>query len=340
MKKISFLFMALILVTSLIIAGCAAPEPKPKPAPEPAPEPIVWEAVSLFPAGYEIGIPVQALADKVNTRSNGELRIDFLGGPEVIGMFDQASAVKAGVVEMAFIFTGAYSGLVPGSEAVAFSRLTPDEEHETGFWDFMVGLHKEAGLFYLGSWNFSGSAPVLFIYTNVRVDRPQELAGQKMAGVGMIADPFMKALGMAHTLMSYGDLYSAMEQGVVDGFWDSRTGPVGMGLTDVSKYFIDHGFYVDNTVFIVNLDSWNSLPQHLQDLVMESAEEVGREMPAMHKEVVDRDTQAMLDAGVELIKFSPADAKWFTELAYEIAWDDLTQKYPEIAAEAKALLTK
>ena len=81
------------------------------------------------------------------------------------------------------------------------------------------------------------------------------------------------------------------------------------GLAPVLPYAVDHGIYSDNNAIIINMDKWNSLPKHLQDLMIESMKEVEREIPPESRGVFAKHRQGMLDAGMEFIKFSPEDAK-------------------------------
>ena len=48
----------------------------------------------------------------------------------------------------------------------------------------------------------------------------------------------------------------------------------------------------------------------------------------------------MADAGMEFIKFSPADADWFIRTAYRSRWDKMEESKPEIAPKLRPLLTK
>ena len=113
-----------------------------------------------------------------------------------------------------------------------------------------------------------------------------------------------------------------------------------MGLHEVSPYYIDHTFYKSNMTFIMNPASWNRLPKHLQDLMDEVIIEVENEMPAFYGEFMTRDLQKAVAAGVEVIKFSPEDEKWFLDLAYEAGWAQQFKRYPELAPKFKELLVK
>ena len=94
---------------------------------------------------------------------------------------------------------------------------------------------------------------------------------------------------------------------------------------------IDHSFYTSTNTTIINLDKWNSLPKNLQELLTRIIVETEPKMVEWLKEdeVVER--QKMKDKGVEFIKFSPADAKWYVDSAFEALWEYTIDKVPETA---------
>lgn len=67
------------------------------------------------------------------------------------------------------------------------------------------------------------------------------------------------------------DRYGALEQGVIDAAVHGFDSATKASLYEVTKYVIDHPFGGTSTSMIINLDTWNSLPKHLQDVLMEAA---------------------------------------------------------------------
>ena len=92
-RKLVFLGLILALV-ALPITACAQEAPAPAPAPKP--EPIVLTAVQSGPLGGPEFVAWEWYVKEVNQRSGGELKIDVIGGPDVIAVPDQANAVKDG----------------------------------------------------------------------------------------------------------------------------------------------------------------------------------------------------------------------------------------------------
>ncbi len=330
--------LVLILAALPFLAACAAPAPAPAPTPTPTPtptplppaEPYVIKSVSIFNPPSAALVSYFELIDRVNERAKGELIIDHIGGPEVLPPFDQAIAVKRGVIQMAFVFQGAYAGIVPEGAVVYASRLTLAEERERGVIDLLREVHAKGGLFYLGRPRDYDPEGLFFIWSQQRVEKPQELVGMKIGSVTTAIIPFTKALGAIPSVVSFGDFYTGVERGVLDAHHNPYSSLTDLGMQEIINYGIDHGFYNDGLAFVINLEFWNELPQHLQELVEEVHMELQRDALAIYIEQKTQNKQVVLDAGVELIKFSPADAEWYIELAYSSYWEDIISKYPDL----------
>ena len=137
--------------------------------------------------------------------------------------------------------------------------------------------------------------------------------------------------------MPIGDTYTAVERGLVDGFGLPNPATVSFGLHEVTKYVIDHAFYDSNVTVLVNLDTWNGLPRHLQDLVQKMMIQNEQEQEDYYRKEDEGAKQKMLAAGMEFIKFSPADAEWYVDTAYRVMWEELFKRAPDTALRLKEL---
>jgi TRAP-type C4-dicarboxylate transport system substrate-binding protein len=177
------------------------------------------------------------------------------------------------------------------------------------------------------------------MFTNEKVETPYELKGQTMASEHLW-DNWMEEMGIIPMYITKPDFYTALEQGVVDGMGNAIDNIIPGGLEKVTKYIIQPGVFQGNGVHIINLETWNNLPSDLQDLIMDIQIEIEGEMEEYFDKLLGDQMQLCLDAGMELIKFSPEDAKYYRDLAYETEWEVNLEKYPEIAAKMQELTSK
>ena len=264
----------------------------------------------------------------VNERANGELIINFLGGPEVIPAFDQSEAVRSGVVDIIYAITGYYESAVPEAATQALSRLSsPAEEREVGFYDLMVDFHKEKlNVYYLGRANF-GAAGGGYFYTYLTKpsETPADLVGRQVR-VSRTSAPVAAALGMTGVALPGSEVYTALEQGVIEGLITVTSSFYGRANHEIARYQIDHGYYQINDAILVNLDTWNSLPEHLQGIMSEAIIETEAGASAYTQVTEAEMFQDMIDNwGFTLIHYTPADAEWYVDTAYDAYWDVLAE---------------
>jgi len=345
MKKIIYCLVVVCLLAGLFL-GCAPTPtptpttiPTPTPTPTPTTEPIELKAISFMPDYDPTVMCFLPLIDKINERAKGELVIRYVGGPEAIPGFEQFEAVRTGVVDMALIFEGYYGDRVTGLPITHLTDITPWEERESGYHDLRVEILKEHNIYYLGKGISTGFW--FSIGVNKRIDTPWDLAGQKIR-VSPPYMPLMKALGATGVVLPMPDVYPALERGVVDGFMWACIGIVDFGWNEVTKYLLAPRFYNANNENLMNLDTWNSLPKHLQDLMMQCQMEIEREMSSAVVDKAWEERQRMIDGGMELIEFSSADTEAVLELSYNVAWKAVMEKVqpPELGPKLKEVMSK
>ncbi|MBI2860305.1 MAG: TRAP transporter substrate-binding protein DctP, partial [Chloroflexi bacterium] len=319
-----------------------APAPAPKPAPAPAPQskPVVLKAVTSLPQLSTSNLPMWWLRDRVKEKSRGELTINLLGGPEVIPAPDQATAVKKGVVDISQLFTSAYVGLVPIGNVFNLSTMSPAEERAIGFHAFFAEQAGKAGLYYLGRGAVTDRPDNYYIAVKKKIERPQELARLKIGGSTPASDSFLKELGAVPVRMPQTEFFIAADTGVIDGMWTSIANYASLKIYELKLFLIDQPYYHSNASIIMNPETFNGLPQHLKNILLEAQLEMEKAVPAIQREEAERHKKAVVDGGMTLIKFTPADAKWFLDTAVNVGWEEEIKRNPELGPKARELLTK
>lgn len=148
-------------------------------------------------------------------------------------------------------------------------------------------------------------------------------------------------MGAASIVVAWPETYTALERGVIDGICMPISPVVSAGWHEQFNYIVTPGFLMDNVSNIVNLDSWNQLPPHLQDLIIEVKLEQEQEYPAIHQvKVVDKNWKIMMDTGIQVIELAPADAEWMVETIYRVEWDALVEDLGELGRQLEEIYWK
>lgn len=345
MKKAIYFLVVAVLAAGLVLSCAPKPAPAPTPAPSPAPapapkpvEPIALKMIVSLSTKNPLIVNLQKVfVDKVNERAKGELTIKITGGPETIGTPDQGTAIQRGIVEMGTVYSLSFESIAPGTGAIDLSGISFQLERERGLYELENELLKSVNLLALGR-GITHWEPFFYIFTNKRAETPYALAGQRIGSTPAFF-PFTKAIGCVPTPIATEDYYIAMEQGLVDGLATVISTWVSLSIHEVTNYIIDHPFKAANSLILINLQTWNRLPKHLQDLMVDCAIESDIAMADFEKGLRAKARQTGLDAGVKIIQFSSADAKWFNETGYRASWEDRMKIYPAVTPKFRDLLS-
>jgi TRAP-type transport system periplasmic protein len=263
----------------------------------------------LVSAFAENGIYVQRLQpwiQKVNAEGKGVLQINFIGGPKAIPTFEVGNAVKTGVVDMALSTGAFYTNVMPEADFLKLAQIPVAEQRKNGAFDAINKVWNEKGnMQYLA--RMVENQP-FHIYTNKKIDKP-DLAGQKIRITPVYRD-FFQALNANVITTPPGEVYTALERGVVDGYGWPVTGIFDLGWEKVTKFRVEPAFYSVEVGVLVNLDVWKGLNDKQKKVLNDAAtwlEALDSENDALIKSERDRQSKA----GIAPLEFSAADTKAF-----------------------------
>ncbi len=309
-NKILFVFLAIILVTNLVVASCAAPAPAPAPAPPPAP--IKLSFAFFAPAHSFPGVSMQRWADEVEKLTNGKVIIETFPGGTLLTAPATYDGVLAGVADIA---TGATS-YEPGR----FPLITGLERPGIGFPNATVSarvlweLYKEFRPASLADFKVlhTFTAGLHHIATIDPVRSLEDLKGLELRGTGGVL-PILRALGAAPIAISMPELPGALEKGVVKGYSSSYDVLKDFRLAELVNYGVDYSYAIGATfVAVMNKDAWNALPPDVQQVM----DDLALEQTLWTGEYVDEYDAGALEwakqeHGFQIITLSPEEkARW------------------------------
>ena len=279
-------------------------------------------AVHAFPTTLIYTQSFLEFVDKVNERGEGVIEIEVRGGPEAIGMFQQADAVRDGVVDMVYTPGSFYAGALPEKDALVASNLTAIEARENGGIDLINEIHQEKmGVYYLG-WFDSGVTYNLWMVDEPTLDADGNLdvSGIKLRGNPVYNAFFTNYLGAQVIDLPTTDVYAALERGVVNA-----TGWTQIGLTDLRwnefvNYRVEPSFFSTDLGVIINLDSWNGLSPEAQAILQEVAIEHERDSVEKLRARRDEEFKALEAGGMEVVTLEGEAAANYLAAARDETW--------------------
>ncbi|MEL6128071.1 MAG: TRAP transporter substrate-binding protein DctP [Pseudomonadota bacterium] len=230
-------------------------------------------AVHAFPETLIYTQSFLSFVDKVNEAGEGVVQIEVRGGPEAIGMFQQPDAVRDGIVDMVYTPGSFYGGALPEKDAMVASNLTAIETRENGGIALIDEIHQQKmGLKYLG-WFDSGVCYNLWTRDEPSFDADGnlEVDGLKLRGNAVYNAFFTNYLGAQVIDLPTGEVYGALQRGVVDATGWTQIGLIDLKWNEFLNYRIEPCFFSTDLGVIVNLDRWNSLSAEAQKIVQDVA---------------------------------------------------------------------
>lgn len=307
-----------------------------------APKKYTINAISAWPKTTFMVQNFMRFIERVNKKAAkmypGELEIKYKGGSEVISFKEQVEAVRTGLIDMVFTTNAYYTSIVPVMDTLFATTLRPWEEREKGVYDYLQKLHQEkANCYFLSR---MGSGIPFQIYLNKQVKAVADLKGLKIRCSPPII-PFLKKVGANPVVMGPGNLYTALERGVVDGYIWPAAQIREWGWEKVTKYVLEPPLpYQATDVTLVNLDVWKKLPKHLQDLLTSCAIEDEYRTVVRALEYIPRENANLKKSGMQFIYLSEAEAKKLEDTAITVMWEGAKKRDAKIGAKLQSLLSK
>ncbi|MFP4273995.1 MAG: TRAP transporter substrate-binding protein DctP [Paracoccaceae bacterium] len=300
-------------------------------------------AVHAFPASLVYSQSFLEFVDKVNERGEGVVQIEVRGGPEAIGMFQQADAVRSGVVDMVYAPGSFYAGSLPEKDALVASNVTAIEARENGGIDLIDQIHQEKmGVKYLG-WFDSGVSYNLWSVDEPVLDADGNLdaSGWKLRGNPVYNAFFTEYLGASVIDIPTTEVYSGLERGIVDATGWTQIGLLDLKWDEFVNYRIEPDFFSTDLGVIVNLESWNALSDESREILTETA--IEHEKASVEKLRAQRDEEfAQLEEnGMQVVTLEGEAAQNYLDAARERTWERMREqmeKHPSGAGNYEKLI--
>jgi TRAP-type C4-dicarboxylate transport system substrate-binding protein len=307
-------------------------------APEAFAKEIVIKGVTAFPKNHLNNDPVQMFIDKVNKRTAGTVRIEWVGGPEVIKTFDQVQALKMGMIDMLLYYPFGYmKPLMPESWCKGLSELAEWEERKTGAFDLWSEIiEKRINSKYLG--RFHSLLPFT-MFVNKDVKNLADFKGLKIRVMPLYI-PFVKALGAAPVTIPPSEIYTSLERGVVDGFMWPDVGMVSFGLQEVTKYSMTPGVFQMEPATMMNMKKWKQIPTDAQEAIMEVMQDMEYIASMRNELLVEKEHRIRKAGGMQTIQLPPDQATEFRNIVYEKTWEFVIKEAPEYGPKLRTLTSR
>lgn len=294
---------------------------------------VTLKAVNAFQEGTYYARNFEKFVQKVNAEGKGIVQINYLGGPKAIPTMEQGAALRNGVVDLSNTTTSFVAGVSPESLAVNYATKSWAEMRRDGTVDYLNKLMMEKGLYYYAR---TGDGVPYHIYLNKKIDKA-DLSGLKIR-IAPIYREFFTRLGASVMQVAPGEVFTALDRGVVDGYGWPLLGIFDLGWHEKTKYRVDPGFYNIELGIIFSAKTWNALTPAQREFLNKQVAWVEAMNADMSAKDVPADLKRQADAGIQVIKLPDAEAKKLLALSMEAGWDGILKTSPQHGPRLRQLM--
>lgn len=267
---------------------------------------MVLKASDTHPAGYPTVVAVEMFGKKLEQQTNGRIKLQMFPGA-VLGQEKEAvEQTQLGAIQIARVSLGVIGPVVPEVDVFNMPFVFRDIAHMRKVIDGAVGdellakvTASPARLVAL-AWMDGGSRS---LYTKKPVRKPEDLKGQKirMMGNPLFVDT-MNAMGGNGISMAYGEVFTALQTGVIDG---AENNPPSMftsnHYTAGAKYYTQTNHLIIPEILVMSKVTWDKLSKDDQALVKKLGREAQMDQRVLWDKSVEEYSAKLKAAGVEFI---------------------------------------
>lgn len=275
-------------------------------------------------------------AELVNEKSDGRIEVQVYPAGQMGEMTDILTAVQSGSMQMTRTNPSwlADAG-VSSMNLLALPFVFDDLDSANKVLDSDVGQkilnqveESDTMVKALGYLEPSGR---YFFFKNKKVANLKDIAGLKIrVQTNDLATKMVSSLGASATPISYNELYSSLQTGIVDGADNPLKGILNMSFYEVGSYVLDMPHQYEASVIIINSDFFNSLSEEDQAVINEAMEEGAEYFKQISDEALEGYRSQLEEKGMEFV--TPDDPQEWKDAAQTI-YSEFTEGNEDLLQE-------
>lgn len=274
-------------------------------------------------------------------KTSKEIKLKYIGGPEVTPPRQLADAVRRGLFDVGCTSLGYYLGKAPEGDAVLATTKAPWDLRKDGDLKALQDIYaKRLGVHLLA---ILKEGPGFYIYLTrkpkLRADGLPDLTGFKIR-TSPTHRAFLKSLGATAVSIPFRQVYTALERKVIDGTAFPSFALTHLGLHKFLKVRIEPSFLNLTVAILINKRKWDALPPAQKAILtkMAAKQEVGSYK--FFQRLVKKERDTLVKANTTFITLKGDAAKKYVGRAHGIAWDRLIKRSPGTGKALKARMYK
>lgn len=253
---------------------------------------------------HPVHLGMERMAQLVDKKSDGKLEVKIFPSQQLGSERETLELLQIGSIDMTKVSSAALENFVPELRVYSLPYLFKDEKHILNVLDGEIGreLLLAGENYWLRGLTYYAAGQRSFYTKNQPIESPDDLHGLKIRVMeSQMAVSMVSQLGGSPTPISWGELYTALQQGVVDGAENNPPSFLTSRHYEVAKYYSldEHTMLPD--LLLMSTIRWNKLNEQEQQWVQEAADSSAVYQRQIWAEAEQEALETVQDAGVEII---------------------------------------
>jgi len=282
-----------IVIISVLVAGCASES-----------KVTVIKLAHALDTSHPVHKGMVFMAQKAAEYSQGRMRVDIYPSGQLGNERELIELLQIGSLAMTKVATAPMEAFVPEMKIFGIPYLFRDSEHRWKVLNSPIGkrLLLAGEPFFLRGMCYYDAGSRSFFTKEKPILSPEDLKGMKIRVMKSITSVDMvKALGGSPTPIPFGELYTALQQGVVDGAENNIPSFYLSRHYEVCKYFSFDEHTAIPDILLMSTLVWNRLSRQEQEWLQKAVDDSVEYQKQLWKESTEESLKLVQEAGVEVV---------------------------------------
>lgn len=292
-----------------------------------------------LPQSHPVHKGIVEFQKALEKKSNGSLIVKIFPDAQLGSEREVLELLQIGSVAATKVSAATLSNFVPEYNVFGMPYLFRDKQHQFEVLEGEIGksILEKGSEFWLRGLCYYDAGSRSFYTSDKAIRTPDDLKGLKIRVMNnQMAINMVNSMGGSATPLAYGELYTAIQQGVVDGAENNPPSFVSSNHYEISKYYTldQHSTLPD--VLLIGTKYWDKLSDQEKNWVQEAADESAQAQKVFWNESVEASMKTAKAAGVEIII---PEKNLFAEKSKPVL-DKFLKEFPELAPMVNQIKNK
>ncbi len=229
--------------------------------------------LGFLPVQHQLSKTAEVFIKEVEKNSNGEIEIQHFPASQLYNHKNSIPVLQAGAVDMAIIYGGNWTGVVPSLEVIGFHGFYKNINHARAVVNGYPGevINKDfediAHLKVFGWFDYGKSE----VCSKEPITKLEDFRGKRIRSSGLSQATWLMALGAASVAIDAGEVYQALQRGTIDGAISGPSSFDERKWYEVVKYATVSNMSLFSAYFgVISMNSWNKLSPEFQKVLLDA----------------------------------------------------------------------